>query len=299
VATLREYFDADFGNAARVYVKPRWGGANAEAAVLYDFSANIAFIACYVAGNQNDSDYFWRLIESFRPGTPLEPTSQIKLPSASTFPGQLEIKNTSPLTFRARFFANPEWISIDRMNSSGRVFVYSESSLDDSQILALQAKGQEIGLRIQFRGKGHATERSKQERPLAFISHDSRDKGVARQIAVELQRSLCPVWYDEFSLRVGANLRDSIEAGLKECRRCILILSPNFFSNGGWTKKEFDSVFSREILERRQILLPIWLGVSKEAVFEYSPSLLNVKGLDWGRGCEAVCRELCDVILDR
>ena len=86
------------------------------------------------------------------------------------------------------------------------------------------------------------------EELLAFISHDSRDKAeVARKIAIGLQRMLCPVWYDEFSLIVGANLRDSIENGLKQSRKCILVLSPHFFSNGGSTKKEFDSIFTREI----------------------------------------------------
>ncbi len=63
------------------------------------------------------------------------------------------------------------------------------------------------------------------------------------------------MWYDEFSLRVGDNLRDSIEKGLKECRRCILVLSPNFISNKGWTKTEFDSIFTRQILEEERLVL--------------------------------------------
>ena len=54
---------------------------------------------------------------------------------------------------------------------------------------------------------------------------------------------MCPVWYDEFALKVGNNLRTSIEAGIKKCKKCILVLSKNFFSNSGWTKKEFDSIF--------------------------------------------------------
>jgi hypothetical protein len=146
----------------------------------------------------------------------------------------------------------------------------------------------------------HAKERSEHENPLAFISHDSRDKEVARSIALGLQKMLCPVWYDEFALRVGANLRDSIENGLKKCKKCILILSAHFFRNGGWTKKEFDSIFTREILEQRQLVLPVWLSVTKQEVYDYSPSLLNVKGLDWNQlGEQNVCGELGRVILDR
>jgi len=79
-----------------------------------------------------------------------------------------------------------------------------------------------------------------------------------------------------------------------------LILSPNFFSNGGWTKKEFDSIFTREVLEEQQLVLPIWYGVTKQSVYDYCPSLLNVKGVDWNQlGEDEVCRQLCRAILDR
>ncbi len=69
---------------------------------------------------------------------------------------------------------------------------------------------------------------------MVFISHDSHDKEeVASKIAIELTRRVCPVWYDEFSLKVGDSLRESIEKGLKECKKCILILSPSFLTNKG------------------------------------------------------------------
>ncbi|MCY7348963.1 MAG: toll/interleukin-1 receptor domain-containing protein, partial [Pyrinomonadaceae bacterium] len=99
---------------------------------------------------------------------------------------------------------------------------------------------------------------------------------VARKIAINLEKMLCPVWYDEFSMKVGDNLRESIEKGLKECKKCILVLSPNFLLNNGWTKKEFDSIFTREILEEQKLVLQIWYQVTKQMVYEYSPSLLNV-----------------------
>jgi hypothetical protein len=60
---------------------------------------------------------------------------------------------------------------------------------------------------------------------------------------------MCLVWYDQFSLRVGDSLRESVEAGLKECHKCILVLTPNFLSNKGWAKHEYSSIFTREIVE--------------------------------------------------
>lgn len=91
---------------------------------------------------------------------------------------------------------------------------------------------------------------------------------------------------------VGDNLRDKIETGLKSCKKCVLILSQNFFGNGGWTKKEFDSIFSREIVEQQQLVLPVWVNVTKEAVYDYSPSLINVVGINWDKGEDTVTRNL-------
>ena len=77
------------------------------------------------------------------------------------------------------------------------------------------------------RGLQYAEPRSIPERPLVFISHDSRDKAdIAHPLALMLEERNCPVWYAEFSLRVGDSLRESIERGLKETRKCILILTP-------------------------------------------------------------------------
>lgn len=135
--------------------------------------------------------------------------------------------------------------------------------------------------------------KAKVERPLAFISHDSRDKdAVARPIAVGLSKLLCPVWFDEFSLKIGDSLRESIEKGLKESKKCILILSPRFFANPGWTKVEFNSIFTREILESQNLVLPVWYEVTKQQVFDYSPSLLDRMGVDWSLGEDEVVRRL-------
>ena len=92
------------------------------------------------------------------------------------------------------------------------------------------------------------------------------------------------VWYDEFSLKVGDSLRESIEKGIKECKKCILILTPNYLSNSGWTKQEFNSIFTREIIEKKNIVLPIWDKVTKQEVFNYSPNLADRFAARWNEG---------------
>ena len=44
--------------------------------------------------------------------------------------------------------------------------------------------------------------------PAYSQTHDSRDKDAfVRELAHELAKNSCPVWYDEFSLKVGDSLR--------------------------------------------------------------------------------------------
>jgi hypothetical protein len=112
-----------------------------------------------------------------------------------------------------------------------------------------------------------------------------------------LQRLRIRVWFDEYSLRPGDRLRESIEKGLKECPQCVLVLTPHFPSNTGWTRTEFDSVFTREMLERSDVVLPVWHGVAWEQVYEYSPSLANRIALEWDLGVDEVCRRLYRVIV--
>src|SRR4029077_4843599 len=137
--------------------------------------------------------------------------------------------------------------------------IYSESDLSEEDVLALKTKALPLGYEVQYRSTRHALERSKFETPVGFISYDSRDRDVSRRIAVHLNKMICPVWYDKFSLKVGDNLRDSIEKGLKECHKCILLFSRHFLTNAGWTKSEFDSIFTREILQEKKLVLPVRL----------------------------------------
>ena len=140
-------------------------------------------------------------------------------------------------------------------------------------------------------------ERSKWEKPRAFISHDSRDNtSIAEPIALQLQKFMCPVWYDQYSLRVGDSLRESIERGLKECSKCILVLTPNFLSNKGWSKREYDSIFTREVVEKQRVILPVWHEISAEDVYNYSPILADRVAVQWSLGVEEVARKLLQAI---
>jgi TIR domain len=302
MATIRQYFETDFSYALKIQCYIATPEMRIETRVSCDFSGFQSFLSIYIPDKGHDLSFYVKLLKYIEYGkTVLHFDDKIFLPSSWDFPGALQVDNEpNNLTIRARFHGDPRWVSWQDVSMSKRVFIYSESDLAEAETIELQAEGLAHGHDVQFRSHRHATERSRFETPIAFISHDSRDNDVARKIAVGLQKMRCSVWYDEFTLRAGTNLRDSIEKGLKECRKCIVVLSKHFFSNGGWTKREFDSIFTREILEETNLVIPVWFEVTKHDVYGYSPSLLNVKGLDWGRlGEDEVIRQLCLSIMER
>jgi len=301
MAALHQYYETDFNNAVRMHVRFTVDGEIIEAVVLFDFVGLMAYVACYVPGNDRKLEFFLKLLQALEYGkTQMVLDGKITLPAAKQFPGQLRVENKEDFEVLARFHGDPTWVSSKDIQATRRVFIYCEADLSEQDIQSIKAAAKTHNHDLQIRSTEYMETRTKQEQPLAFISHDSRDKdAVARKIAINLQKMLCPVWYDEFSLKIGDNLRETIEKGLKECKKCILILSPNFLSNNGWTKKEFDSIFTREILEEKKLVLPVWYQVNKRQIYDYSPSLLNVKGANWENlGEEEVCRQLCRVILE-
>jgi hypothetical protein len=165
---------------------------------------------------------------------------------------------------------------------SNRLYFYIESSLNSEEIVKLDHYSKTRGLFITLRSLEYVNRKMEIEKPIAFISHDSRDKElIAKRLANGLNSRLCFVWYDEYSLRVGESLRESIEEGIKSARKCILVLTKNFLNNPGWGKKEFNSIFTREMIYNERVVLPIWYGVTKQDVFEYSPSLADTFALTW------------------
>lgn len=181
------------------------------------------------------------------------------------------------------------------------VTIYADGVLPANVLVAAQTRAKELNLRVAIRDRTWAAQRSAAESPLAFLCHDSRDKdAVARPLAQALVKLACPAWYDEFSLRIGDNLRTSIEAGIKGAKKCVLILSKNFFANGGWTKTEFESIFQKGLIEGSSATLPIWVGVTKEEVYEYSPSLVGCFALHWAKDeAERIAAQIRPVLFSK
>lgn len=280
MATLKEYFQTDFAHALTTDFKcPLVPPSSGEILVKIgmEMYSNARFVAYYVPHVETPLTTYTELIDSCNDA--IEKTNGLEIISSHVADVQLGFFGSSYSVF------------------ANKVYIYSEEDLSNDDLKKLDAHCKSKNISLTIRGMSYVKKKMEYEKPLAFISHDSRDKNeIAIHIAMGLQRMLCPVWYDEFSLKVGDSLRETIERGLKETKKCILILTPNFLSNTGWTKTEFNSVFTREIIESRSIVLPVWHNVSPNEIYEYSPSLADKFALNWNLGKDVVVRKLYNAI---
>jgi hypothetical protein len=125
-----------------------------------------------------------------------------------------------------------------------------------------------------------------------FICHASEDKNqFVRPLANHLRKFHVEVWYDEFSLKIGDSLRESIDKGLSKSRYGIVVLSPSFF-NKKWTQRELNGLTAREMAGEDQVILPIWHNINIQDILKYSPPLADKKAIDSKKGINYVCNEI-------
>lgn len=129
-----------------------------------------------------------------------------------------------------------------------------------------------------------------------FICHASEDKeAFVRPLALRLAQAGLRVWFDEFALRPGDSLRDSIDRGLRSSRTCVVVLSPRFIGRS-WTEWELNGIVQRHLASEESILLPVWLDLSAAQVRQFSPSLADLVAVRAGTDISAVARTLAGLI---
>jgi hypothetical protein len=196
-----------------------------------------------------------------------------------------------------RFLDNPESVKLDECTFVKNIFVYIDRVINESEKNIILEYGKKIGFSIILRDRNYAVESNDLAVPLAFISHDFRDKDdLVRELARELYSLNCPVWYDEYSLKAGDNMRECFEKGIKEAKKCIVILSSNYLSNDGWAKTELETILMRELYKKENILIPVWHNVDTEKIYDYSPQLLNRFGLSTKNGIKSLAKDLASLL---
>ena len=91
-----------------------------------------------------------------------------------------------------------------------------------------------------------------------FLSHNSRDKAVVRDIARRLRADGLRVWLDEDEIKPGHHIQAKIEDGLEHSRVLVLCMSANAFGSD-WAKLEAGTFRFRDPLNAERRFIPLRL----------------------------------------
>lgn len=129
----------------------------------------------------------------------------------------------------------------------------------------------------------------------AFICHASEDKdSFVRGLAQALTDAGLHVWYDEFSLRLGDSLRQSIEKGISQSKFGVVVLSPNFFDKA-WPQAELNGLFAKEMTQGKTII-PIWHNIGYAQIAAISPIIADKCAVKTSQGLGTVIEKVLDAI---
>ena len=106
-----------------------------------------------------------------------------------------------------------------------------------------------------------------------FISYASQEECIAAQLADKLQEVGVIVWFAKNNIKIGDNIKLSIEKGLQDSKYAIVILSENYLDKY-WTNNELNALFELEEDGNKKIL-PLTYNLSHERLKEKSILLAN------------------------
>lgn len=92
--------------------------------------------------------------------------------------------------------------------------------------------------------------------PSVFLSHNSKDKPKARELAGKLAAYGIAVWLDERELDIGDSLVGQIGDAILSTDYFAILLSKNSVSSV-WVENETRIAFDKEIRDNRIVILPI------------------------------------------
>lgn len=94
--------------------------------------------------------------------------------------------------------------------------------------------------------------------PGVFISHNHKDKSFVERLKEDLKSQGIHVWVDEDEMKVGDNLIQKIEKGIKDNDFVIGVISRNSIDSK-WVQKELSISMNREISSKNLKVLPVRL----------------------------------------
>lgn len=132
-----------------------------------------------------------------------------------------------------------------------------------------------------------------------FVSHASEDKDAfVSPLVTALECIGAKVWFDKSQLRIGDDLYEKIDEGLRRSRYGIIVLSPSFFGlQKTWTRREINSLMALEDADGRKRILPVWYNVDESDVARNNAFLATRFAIRTdGHKAEEIATQLWDAV---
>ena len=104
------------------------------------------------------------------------------------------------------------------------------------------------------------------------------------------------VWFDEFALRPGDSLRQSIDEGLRKTQLGLVILSDNFFAKK-WPQRELNALFAMEEAGHQRII-PILHGLARHEAALLAPLLADKLSISTADGIDSVVDRILGMVAE-
>jgi hypothetical protein len=123
---------------------------------------------------------------------------------------------------------------------------------------------------------------------IVFLSYSSSDKEIARRLTDELTRVGVRVWLDECEIKVGDNIIQNIEQGIRDSDYLALILTPRSVTSK-WVIEELSA--ARMVQPGSKKILPLLFETC-----EVPPLLKNTQWADFRGSFESGLQELLNAL---
>jgi tetratricopeptide (TPR) repeat protein len=122
-----------------------------------------------------------------------------------------------------------------------------------------------------------------------FVSHSSCDKPVVRKIAERLRENGLRVWFDEWSIPIGADISAAVEDGLQQSRTLLLCISKKSL-NSDWVNAERSTAMFRDPMNRDRRFIPALID---DCADDIPDALKRFRYADLRNHSKAEIDELC------
>ena len=105
-----------------------------------------------------------------------------------------------------------------------------------------------------------------------FLSHNSKDKPLVKELAVWLKERGLKVWYDEWELRPGMTWIEKLQEGLQQSQVIIVFIGEH--GRGPWHDQEMQAALLKSVKHDCPVI-PVWLPGCPEQ--PEIPSFLEIR----------------------